>query len=325
MMGLFELIYYAGYRLKTSHDLKKQRRLPARVISVGNITSGGTGKTPATIALALEAKGRGLMPCVLTRGYGGSLRGPVVVTPDMKAREAGDEPVLMAMKLKDIPVVKCANRYEGGIYALDRLDPKPDIFFLDDGFQHRKLHRDKDILLINSREPFDNEKLLPMGLLREPLSEMKRADIIVITKKPESRPKELVERIRQHNPTAPIYNSGCRLSAVVDASGERRPADWLKGEDVYGFCGIGEPGSFRDTLVGAGSNIRGFRTFKDHHTFTEADLRRIRKDAHICGAPWIITTEKDIIRLRDFDTPENLLALGIEFVAQEGYYDEVFS
>ncbi|MGD2079920.1 MAG: tetraacyldisaccharide 4'-kinase [Nitrospirota bacterium] len=324
-MGPFELIYYVGYRLKTSYDLRRQRRLPARVISVGNITSGGTGKTPAAVALALEARGRGLKPCVLTRGYGGSLRGPVVVTADMRAREAGDEPVLMARKLEAIPVVKCADRHEGGTFALERLDPRPDIFILDDGFQHRRLHRDKDILLVSSREPFDNGKLLPMGLLREPLGEMKRADIVVMTKKPDSRPKALVERIRRYNPRAPIFSSGHRLSAVVDASGERRPADWLKGKDVYAFCGIGEPDSFRDTLVGAGSNVRGFKAFRDHHSYTGADLLRVRKDAHVSGAPWIITTEKDIIRLRGIDAPENLLTLEIEFVAQEGFYDEVFN
>jgi tetraacyldisaccharide 4'-kinase len=323
-MGPFELIYYAGHRLKTSYDLARQRRLPARVISVGNITTGGTGKTPATVALALAARGRGLKPCVLTRGYGGSLRGPVVVTADMKAREAGDEPVLMARKLGDIPVVKCVDRHRGGSFALERLDPKPDIFILDDGFQHRRLHRDKDILLISSRSPFDNEKLLPLGLLREPLGAIGRADIIVMTKKPDTRQKALVERLRRYNSTAPIFSSGYRLSAVVDASGERRAADWLGGKDVYAFCGIGEPGSFRDTLVGSGANLRGFKAFKDHHSYTESDLLRVRKDAHISGAPWIITTEKDIIRLRGIDIPENLLALEIEFVAQEGFYDEVF-
>lgn len=324
MMGLFELLYYLGYRLKTSRDLKRRRRLPERVISVGNITAGGTGKTPATVALALEARRRGLRPCVLTRGYRGSLRGPVVVTPDMKAEEAGDEPVLMVRRLGDIPVVKCANRFAAGIFALEKLEPKPDVFLLDDGYQHRRLHRDKDVLLISARDPFGGGKLLPMGLLREPLREMRRADVVVITKKPDDNPKSLAETIRRYNPSAPIFSAGYRLSSVVDASGERRPADWLQGKDVYAFCGIGEPGSFKDSLAGAGARLRGFKAFRDHYSFTHEDIRRVSNEAHVSGAPWIITTEKDIMRLRGIETPENLLTLEIEFAAEESFYGEVF-
>lgn len=324
MRGLFELIYLAGHKAKTSIDLSRQRRLPAKVISIGNITAGGTGKTPAAIAVALEARRRGLNPCVLTRGYRGRLKGPVLVTTDMKASDVGDEPLLMSRRLDGIPVIKGACRYTSGMFALETLDPKPDVFVLDDGFQHRKLFRDKDILLINSRLPFDNGRLLPMGLLREPQSEVKRADIIVITKKTDSNSKKLYETLRGYNPDAPIFGSTYRLSSVLDASGERRPMEWLSGKDVYAFCGIGEPGFFRDTLSRAGVRMRGFKAFGDHHRYSNGDIRKVRKEAHLKGAPWIITTEKDIMRLGGLESPENLLTLEIEFVAEEGFFGEVF-
>lgn len=324
MMGLFEFLYYLGYRAKTAYDLKRQRRLPARVISMGNITTGGTGKTPAAVALALEARRRGLKPCVLTRGYRGSLRGPVVIKPGMRAGEAGDEPLLMAGKLGDIPVVKCADRYEGGMFALAEIEPRPDLFILDDGFQHRRLYRDRDVLLINARDPFDNGKLLPMGLLREPLEAMGRADVVVITKARDINTKPIIETIRRHNRRAPVFGAVFRLSSVMDASGEKRPVGWLKGKDVYAFCGIGEPGSFRDSIAGAGAILKGMRAFEDHHRFTAEDVRKISNEAHVKGAPWIITTEKDIMRLRDIDVPENLLTLEIEFVAEGDFYEEVF-
>jgi tetraacyldisaccharide 4'-kinase len=230
----------------------------------------------------------------------------------------------MARRLGDIPVVKCANRYEAGMYAINNLDPTPDLFVLDDGFQHRRLFRDKDILLVNSRDPFAGGKLFPVGLLREPLVQMKRADIIVITKKSGDNSRELEKTVRRYNADAPIFGSGYGLSSVMDASGEKRPIEWLKGKDVYAFCGIGEPGSFREALVRAGTQLRGFKAFGDHYRFTQGDMRKISNQAHVNGAPWIITTEKDIMRLQGIDTPENLLTLVIDFVAEERFFGEVF-
>ena len=100
--------------------------------------------------------------------------------------------------------------------------------------------------------------------------------------------------------------------------------EWLSGKDVYAFCGLGEPGSFRDTLVKAGARLRGFKAFGDHHRYSNGDIRKVRKEAHLQGAPWIITTEKDIMRLGGLESPENLLTLEIEFVAEEGFFEEVF-
>lgn len=341
-MSLFELIYYSGYRFRTAHDLRRLRRLPSKVISVGNITSGGTGKTPLTIALASEALRRGLRPIILTRGYRGKARGPCIVRSRMSASQVGDEPLLMAEKLAEVPVVKCADRYEAGIFALEHLGPfrgeagrdrtgvkgaqpaASPLFILDDGFQHRRLYRDRDILLVDAQNPFDNRRLLPMGLLREPLSEMGRAAIIVITKGMGSDCRGLREEIRKYNPRAPIFVSGHRPSHVRSSTGERFPAGWLVGREVYAFCGIADPDSFRVALGGAGAVVKEFRAFRDHYSFRRHDLEHMASAASASGAGWIITTEKDIMRLKSFRLPDNLVALGIELVVERGFYDEAF-
>ena len=187
-MNLIEGLYYVGYSIRKYNDLKNQKKLPHKVISIGNITVGGTGKTPATIAIAEEAKKQGFVPIILTRGYKGKTKGPCFVSkgeePLLNEEDAGDEPLLMAEKLKGVPIVKGESRYDAGMFALSSLPLalRPNIFILDDGFQHWKLFRDKDILLIDGKNPFGNKRLLPIGQLREPVSAISRADIVVITK-----------------------------------------------------------------------------------------------------------------------------------------------
>ncbi|GAB4390029.1 MAG: tetraacyldisaccharide 4'-kinase [Thermodesulfovibrionales bacterium] len=333
-MRLFEAIYYSGYRAKTAFDLRRMKRLPARVISVGNITSGGTGKTPMTLALAREAVGRGLRPVVLTRGYKGRARGPCLVQGRMRAEDVGDEPLLMAERLGGVPVVKCADRYEGGIFALEHAgqlsaggggeSEPPPIFILDDGFQHRRLYRDRDILLIDAQNPFDNRKLLPVGLLREPICEISRAHLVVITKGMGLDVSALEGEIRKHNPAAPVFVSGHRPSGIVTPSGETFPLEWLSGRHVYAFAGIADPDSFRIALFRAGAEIAGFMSYRDHHRFRPDDIEHITRFARASGAEWIMTTEKDIMRLKGFELPENLAALSIELDIEGRFFDEVF-
>ncbi|MBS1111922.1 MAG: lpxK, partial [Nitrospirae bacterium] len=169
-MGLLSGIY--GIVLRIARLLKKPKTLPYKVISIGNITLGGTGKTPAVIALAEEAKRRGFQPCILTRGYKGKAKGPCFVTkgeePLLDVSQAGDEAYLMSEALSGVVIIKCADRYEGGMFALNSqlltLNSQL-IFILDDGFQHCQLNRDKDIVLIDATNPFDNGKLFPEGRL----------------------------------------------------------------------------------------------------------------------------------------------------------------
>ncbi|KKL81402.1 hypothetical protein LCGC14_1995120 [marine sediment metagenome] len=328
MIGPLELIYYLGYRINTAHDLSNLRKLQAKVISVGNITTGGTGKTPLTIALASEALKRGfLKPCVLTRGYGGKMRGPFVVSSEMYVEDVGDEPMLMAEHLPGIPVIKGADRYESGIFAYENLRDKPDLFILDDGFQHRRLHRDLDIVLINSRDPFHNRKLLPMGRLREPLSQLARADVLVFTKCEEMEmPAALHDDVRSFNGSAPIYLSRHRVSFIRNSCHDDLPAELLAGEKVFAFSGIGEPAAFVDTLERSGAEVVGQKVFRDHHRFDLPDMKRVQEQASIVKAQLIVTTEKDIMRIKHFKCNEfdNFHYVGIELEADDAFYDHVF-
>lgn len=349
LMGIPEYLYYIGLSAKRAHLLRHRKKLPCRVISIGNITVGGTGKTPATIALAEEAKRRGFRPVILTRGYKGSAKGPCFVQ-DAGCEEStscilnyasfilyGDEPVLMAERLKDVPIVKGADRYEAGLFALQNLNselPTPNsqlLFILDDGFQHWKLYRDKDILLIDSGNPFGDRALLPLGKLREPLGAIERADIIVLTKCKgpdgfQSREIEgIIAEIKKYNEHAPVFLSGHSMVTISLQNGEKISPDRFKGRKVFGFCALGNPDSFRDTVVAAGAVITGFRTFRDHYKFSVADMAKIKEEAAKSGAEWIVTTEKDMIKIRSLDLPGNIIIIGIEFSIAEGFYDAVFS
>ncbi len=327
MIGPLELIYYLGYRINTALDLANCRRLKEKVISVGNITAGGTGKTPLTIALAIEARRRGFLPSVLTRGYGGKMKGPFVVSSEMYVEDVGDEPMLMAEHLDGISVIKGADRYGSGIFAHENLHDKPDLFILDDGFQHRKLYRDLDIVLINSRNPFHNRKLLPLGRLREPLSELSRAGVLVLTKcERMEMPEAIHDELRKFNSSAPIFLSRHRISFVRDSCHEELPGGWLSGKKVFAFSGIGEPAAFIDTLERSGAEVVGHKDFEDHHRFDMLDMKRVQGQAAIVKAQCIITTEKDIMRLRHFkcDEFENFLYVGIELEADKVFYDHVF-
>ena len=338
-MNALEYIYYAGYRLKTRGDLKNIKMLPLPVISIGNITTGGTGKTPAVIAVANEARRRGLHPCVLTRGYGGRLKGPVFVSEENYARDVGDEPLLIATRLHDVPVVKCQDRHAGGMFALENLEERPDLFIMDDGFQHRRLHRDMDVVLVSSINPFGGGKLLPSGRLREPLSELCRAGAFVITK---SEPEEkgitvqVEEVVRGHNRSAPVFVSSHKPSRVYpgvsqhETAGQKdsssRPLDWLMGRRVFAFCALAEPEAFIRSLEKAGAVVSGRAFFRDHHSYSSSDMKRISANAQASGSDWIMTTEKDIMKLRALDEPpRNCAALSIEFTVEPGFYDHIFS
>lgn len=335
-MTPLEFLYFLGLSVKKSYYLGHQKRLPRKVVSIGNLTLGGTGKTPAAIALAKEAGKRGFRSSILTRGYKGKSEAPCFVSRGQGALldvcRAGDEAFLMSEKLQDVPIVKGRNRYEAGMFALSRLPSalRPDLFILDDGFQHWGLWRDKDILLVDSARPFGNRRMLPLGPLREPIAAMNRADIIVITKIDSSAGdrgagvEDLIKEIQRNNLTAPVFFAGHKPSNFVMAEGDIFPLDWAKGKRSFGFCGIGNHRSFRETLISAGVELAGFKAFRDHHRYSSADVKSIIAETKKTSADWIVTTEKDIMRLKGLGLPENLVALAIEFDAGEGFYDEVF-
>jgi tetraacyldisaccharide 4'-kinase len=339
-MNFLEKIYYSGFLLKKKYSLAARKRLPCRVISIGNLTVGGTGKTPAAIAVAEEALLRGYFPVVLTRGYRGKAKGPCFVTkgegPLLPVEEAGDEPYLMASITRGVPVVKCSSRYDGGMFAINNLGKiVPDfmsraLFILDDGFQHMQLFRDRDIVLIDSEDPFGGDMLLPVGRLREPLRSVERADVIVITKgsiltgDSGSVLEKTIKTIRENNTTAPIFIACHRPVSCFTKQGEERSVSLISGKRVFGFCGIGNPDSFRKTLQAAAVDIAGFRNFRDHHSYTAPDIEEIRNNAIRSGSEWIVTTEKDIIKIRNLDLPENILIIRIKFSVDKAFYNSVF-
>jgi len=330
-MTLLESFYYLGYSIKKRRDLKNQKRLPFKVVSMGNITLGGTGKTPAVMALAEEAKKRGINPCILTRGYKGKAHGPCFVStgngPLLDEYLAGDEALLMAVKLQGVPIIKGKDRYEAGMFAIQNLGSHF-LFILDDGFQHWKLYRDKNILLLDSSRPFGNRRLLPLGTLREPVKEIFRADVILITKAAISNQHfvedDIIKEIRQYNKEAKIFYAEHNPTKFIKLDNETMSLSWAKGKSFFSFCGIGDPQSFKKTLLSIDILLTGFRAFRDHHRYSEKDIRSITTDASRSGAEWIVTTEKDIMRLKDLSLPGHLVSLGIEFHVDTKFYKEVF-
>jgi tetraacyldisaccharide 4'-kinase len=325
-MTIFELLYYAGYSIKRRLALRRQKRLPHKVISVGNLTLGGTGKTPATVAIAEEALRRGFSPVILTRGYRGKARGPCFVSrgdgPEMSADDAGDEPVLIAERLPRVPVVKSPDRYAGGLFALQHLQPEqPVVFILDDGFQHIALHRDRDVVLLDGSNPFGNGRLFPMGPLREPICGLRRSDVIVVTK---SRNENVVRRLVAVAPGVPIHFSRYVTRGLRNAAGGRFPADMLKDKKVLAFCGIAGPDSFRATAAGLCGDVLLFRAFRDHYRYSReiVDELLMQRRKYRCDA--MLTTEKDLVKLAELGSLPDLFCVVIGFDVDKAFYDEVF-
>ncbi|MBF0558106.1 MAG: tetraacyldisaccharide 4'-kinase [Nitrospirae bacterium] len=352
-MNPLEILYYAGYLFKKRLSFAYRKRLPGPVISIGNVTVGGTGKTPAVIAIAEESLKRGFSPVILTRGYRGSAKGPCLVsaskTPPVgfkgepskiiyTSADAGDEPVLMAGRLKGVPVIKSANRNEGGIFAIQSLAPRegaPFLFILDDGFQHWVLHRDADIVLIDGLNPFGNRKLLPMGILREPLGELKRADIFVITKcgrdggteksgSFRNENEELASELRNAFPEKPVYLSGYDVVRAVNKAGSEYAPEALQDKRVFAFCGIAHPESFRRTLSSLSIRPAGFKAYRDHHFYTPSDVNYLETQAKELQCEFMLTTEKDMIKLKELEIGDNVLSLAIRWNTDAAFYDDVF-
>jgi tetraacyldisaccharide 4'-kinase len=277
----------------------KKNRLELPVISVGNLTFGGTGKTPTVIALARDLVRMGKRPAVLTRGYKRLHDGQVVVVgpdPRQTAAEVGDEPLEMARRLPGVPVVVDADRARGGVEA-KRLGA--DVVLLDDGFQHLQLERDLDLVLVDAGDPWGGGRQPPLGRLRESLGALTRADAVLITKVPsEWRPvvaeiERVVDRVA---PRLQVFVSRMRPSRVrVPGEGWREP-ETLEGRRVFAFAALGRPDGFAATLVETGAEIAATRWFPDHHTYSEQELSEIADQAAAASAV-PVTTAKDAVKL----------------------------
>jgi tetraacyldisaccharide 4'-kinase len=280
--------------LAYKRGLLPAHRLARPVISVGNITVGGTGKTPMVALLARYCLSRGKRVVMLSRGYGGSLHGETRMVSDgreifLTSGEAGDEPYMLAKKIPGLMVVIGPDRYKAGLFAQEHLNP--DIFILDDGFQHLRLHRDLNILLMDNTRPFGNGRVLPAGLLREPGTAGKRADLIIYTRCGKSEPVE-------HLPGIPFCKSTHDLAGVVFRVGEEpEPLSLLSDLKGVAFAGIADPPSFFSMLDNAGMNIVRKLNFPDHCTYSEGEISEIKAARKSAGGDYLITTEKDMVKL----------------------------
>jgi tetraacyldisaccharide 4'-kinase len=310
----------------------RERALGCLVISVGNLTVGGTGKTPIVekFARALQAGGRQV--AILSRGYKSvprkrrwldRLRGNIVDPPRivsdgktllLDSRTAGDEPYMLAHNLKDVVVLVDKDRVKSGLFAIDKW--KVDTLLLDDGLQYLHLKHRLDIVLVDRQAPFGNEFLLPRGTLREAPRNLRRASYIFITKNTGESNEALIRRMRRYNRTAEIIECAHKPLYLQDVfTGERLPLDRLRDTFIGSICGIAAPESFEGALRELGAHLDLAKSYIDHHYYTEAELttfinRCIRRDLAM-----IVTTEKDAVRMPNL--PETELKVPICFLRVE--------
>jgi tetraacyldisaccharide 4'-kinase len=317
----------------------RSHRIGCPVVSVGNLTVGGTGKTPVVEKLARDLASRGRKVAILSRGYksvkrrrqaavGTSAR---VVTEGgallLDSKAAGDEPFMLAKNLRGVAVVVDRDRVECGRHAVSMLGS--DLLILDDGLQYLKLHRRHDIVLIDREAPFGNEFLLPRGTLREPPAHLRRATHILITKCDGSDLTSLHERIRKYNRTAPIIECRHRPVELQDlSSGEILPLESLKGLRAGALSAIASPESFEQGLRRLGVQLELTQSFADHHRYSRREMDRFIKRCARRGVSCILTTEKDAVRmprLANQELPIRYLRIEIEILRGQEHWDRMIS
>jgi tetraacyldisaccharide 4'-kinase len=262
-------------------------RVAATVVSVGNLTVGGTGKTPFVEHVAGYYRRRDVRVAVLSRGYGAE-------------GAPNDEALLLEENLPDVPHLQGADRVALAKAAIEELESE--LLVLDDGFQHRRLFRDLDLVLIDATRPWGHGRLLPRGLLREPRIGLRRAHLVALTRCDQASAAakaRLREEIARLAPGVTVIETTHRPAGLVNSDGEAAPLESLRGRPAAAFCGIGNPDSFRRTLADLGADLRAFRTYPDHHAYTREDVDDVGGWAR--GLPadcQVIVTQKDMVKLR---------------------------
>ena len=319
-----------GYRglLRTrewlyEHGVLHSRTLPCPVVSVGNLTVGGTGKTPAVEMAVRTLIDLGHEPAVVSRGYGRRSKGIQIVADAasirLDAEDAGDEPFLLARRLPGVPVVVGANRYEAGRTAVERFGVTAIV--LDDGLQHRTLVKNLEIVMVRAADPWGNRRLLPRGPLREPVSKLARAHLVVVTGAvtPAEGP-EVVAAVARYAPSVPVLSAQHAPTECWE-SGTMRPVplDVLARLRLLGFAGIAAPAGFRRTLEETGATVADVVTFMDHHWYTRDDVAELDRRAAELGVDGLVTTEKDWARLRRLPPSKRpLYVLGVRLLLTTG-------
>ena len=297
------IIYGAATYIRNvlfDRNLLKQHQFNLPVLSIGNITVGGTGKTPFTCFMADLLKELGYKPGIVSRGYGRKSKGVLIVhngtSVCSNVAESGDEPYMIGKILRDTPIIVSEEKYHGIEEMIKNFDVN--FIILDDAFQHRKVKRDLDIVLMNSQEPKSHYHLLPLGRLRESLSGLRRADIIIHTKHNGHTQPHMSDRVKKYS-TAPQLVSMNEFKILQYKNNEYISVNISELNNVVAFCGIARPESFTSILDDLGLEVSDLHSFNDHQEYNTKILDRLQTSLEMCQSKSILTTEKDLVKLPD--------------------------
>ncbi|MBF0124555.1 MAG: tetraacyldisaccharide 4'-kinase [Magnetococcales bacterium] len=299
--GLLQAVRAAAYRRRWLPSF----RAPCPVVSVGNLTSGGTGKTPLVAWIGRYLSAAGVPIAIVSRGYKNRSSDAVTCVADRSGIRltppvAADEAFMLARQLPGVPILTSPHRRLATAMAVDKFGAQG--ILLDDGFQHLAVARDLNLVLIDSHAPFGNGRLLPAGLLRESPSALLRSDAVIMTRadQEEAVMTTTMAWLRDVAPNRPLLRAIHRPLAWLPLNDQRtpRPLSQLQGEIVFAFCAIAQPQSFRQTLEQLGLSVSGMMTFRDHHFFTTDDYTAIMQRARASGATAVVCTEKDMVKIK---------------------------
>ena len=306
-LKIISIPYFIGSALKNylyKKNVLKTSDLGAYIISVGNLTTGGTGKTPLTAEIANYLISKGDKVCIVSRGYKGKLNNktPNIISDGNEvfynAQMAGDEPYWLAKNCKGAVVVTCASRKQGILTAKEKFNCNK--FILDDGFQHQNVKRNLNLLIIDWEKKFGNELILPAGPLREPITEIYRADkIIVVNKKANQRGLKGYKKVLEKSLNKPVFICNMKLEHPYDIQNN----ELYNYERVLAFCAIGQPEQFFNLLS---ANVVAQKVYEDHHRYTEKDIENLIEYAKKHNATALITTEKDAVKIKNLDNAKNI-------------------
>ncbi len=328
----------------------RNHALGCLVVSIGNLSCGGTGKTPVVEVFAKTLSSKGRKVAILSRGYRSKKRSfwdklkhmfdsqkieipPKVVSDGhnllLDSAYAGDEPYMLASNLKDVAVIVDKDRVKSGLYAIDKFGT--DVLILDDGFQYLMLKQHINIVLVDTTDPFGNGHVLPRGMLREPIKNIRRADYVFLSKS-EGHPKlhHLKAFIRRHNPRAEIIECTHKPKYLekVYNRGEREPLDKLNGAKVAALSAIACPAGFEGFLESLGATLVARESFADHHRYTQQEIIDFINVAKKAGADYIVTTEKDAVRIPKLDRRDvgmYFLRVEIDILSGQENFDQCIS
>lgn len=325
----FSPVYSLAMKLRSflyQRGFFKSFKSSALVISVGNLTMGGTGKTPCVQMICNYLKQKGYIVAVVSRGYGGHLKEKVNLVsigekPLLLAEEAGDEPRLHAERLPGVVVATGAIRKYPCQYVVDKLGCNAII--LDDGFQHLGMQRDVNLVLFDSTILAGNSRVFPGGVLREPVSALRRADAFILTsttKANRERAERFADLLRKRFPPTPVFFSTYKCTSIKQLGSERAISIKQLPSPLYGFCGIAHPERFKNSLDELSLRLTGFTNFKDHQPYNSALISSLIDKAKKSGADALITTEKDLVKIKNPPSSFNIFSVVMEAEIEDSFW-----